>query len=121
MRNDESELTVRITSIPTPVSELEATKTTMALTDATHTKKKEKKKKKSSKLPTETSTSKHKELSQQLSESNLNCLHCNVKFYNKCDFQAHCRTEKHQHMVMSDEGKNVTIRHVQKVIFSYFK
>merc|ERR1712038_901949 len=74
VRNDESEVTVRITSIPTPVSELEATKTTMAVTDASQTKKKEKKKKKSAK--TEASTS--KAISQQIGDSNLNCLHCNV-------------------------------------------
>ena len=35
----------------------------------------------------------------------LNCIHCNVKFYNSKDFQAHCRTEKHQHTTMSDEGR----------------
>ena len=74
----------------------------MAVTDASQTKKKEKKKKKSAK--TEASTS--KAISQQISDSNLNCLHCNVKFYNKVDFQAHCRTEKHQHTVMSDEGRS---------------
>ena len=102
VRNDESEVTVRITSIPSPVSELEAKKATMAATDAANTKKKERKKKKSSK--TEASSSKN--VLNQFSESNLNCLHCNVKFYNKCDFQAHCRTEKHQHTVMSDEGNS---------------
>ena len=70
------------------------------MADAAHTKKKEKKKKKAAKTD-----SSSKNISQQISESNLNCLHCNVKFYNKCDFQTHCRTEKHQHTVMSDEGK----------------
>merc|ERR1712152_4533 len=38
VRNDESEVTVRITSIPSPVSELEAKKATMASTDAANTK-----------------------------------------------------------------------------------
>ena len=59
-------------------------------------KKKEKKKKK-------TTGEKAKNKATESTET-FNCLHCNVRFYIKNDFQAHCRTEKHQHTVMSDEG-----------------
>ena len=84
------------------ISEPDSTKTTMASTDLSHPKKKEKKKKKSAKQPN--ADTRYKDLATTGRESNLNCLHCNVKFYNKSDFYAHCRTEKHQHTVMSDEG-----------------
>ena len=90
------------------ISEADSTKTTMASTELSQPKKKEKKRRKSAKLPSESCMNKHKDLSiahTSGGESNLNCLHCNVKFYNKNDFQTHCRTEKHQHTVMSDEGK----------------
>ena len=69
----------------------------LALTLSWPPKKKEKKKKKSSKV--DTSSSKDKNLVMD-----LNCLHCNVKFYNKADFNSHCSTEKHQQNLMSDEG-----------------
>ena len=72
----------------------------LALTLSWPPKKKEKKKKKSSKGSVDTSSSKDKNLVMD-----LNCLHCNVKFYNKADFNSHCSTEKHQQNLMSDEGK----------------
>ena len=34
----------------------------------------------------------------------LHCSYCNVTFYNKVDFQNHCRSDRHQHTIMSDEG-----------------
>ncbi len=37
----------------------------------------------------------------------LHCSYCNVTFYNRADFQNHCRSDRHQHTIMSDEGKGV--------------
>ena len=71
----------------------------LALTLSWPPKKKEKKKKKTSKGSVDISSSKDKNLVMD-----LNCLHCNVKFYNKVDFNSHCSTEKHQQNLMSDEG-----------------
>jgi hypothetical protein len=34
----------------------------------------------------------------------LHCSYCNVTFYNRSDFQNHCRSDRHQHTIMSDEG-----------------
>ena len=35
----------------------------------------------------------------------MHCAYCNVTFYNRIDFQNHCRSDRHQHTIMSDEGK----------------
>ena len=84
----------------------------LALTLSWPPKKKEKKKKKSSKV--DTSSSKDKNLVMD-----LNCLHCNVKFYNKADFNSHCSTEKHQQNLMSDEGTKWR-RHLEKMCNLFF-
>ena len=78
----------------------------MASIDLYPPKKKEKKKKKTAKGSNESGVPKNKEVASAPTsgDTNLNCLHCNVRFYIKNDFLAHCRTEKHQQTVMSDEG-----------------
>ena len=38
----------------------------------------------------------------------LHCSYCNVTFYNKVDFQSHCRSDRHQHTIMSDEGEQLS-------------
>lgn len=39
-------------------------------------------------------------------QDELHCSYCNATFFTKPDFQNHCRSDTHQHLIMSDEGRS---------------
>jgi hypothetical protein len=46
----------------------------------------------------------------------MHCAYCNVTLYNRIDFQNHCRSDRHQHTIMSDEGRTFFVYFISSTL-----